>query len=156
MSISRTPLGKRDSQQFTPNASTDKIRPKSSLSSYGHDGAMDEEEDDDDPALQTATPTPRRISMNFGRASRLSDIGVGIGEGGTSATGKRVSVSRLPAPTSAAGSGGGRMSFGGGVVRGLNVRDAASEHPRPSSSKSNSSFVLAGVGKHDADLDETF
>ena len=118
---------------------------------------MDEE--DDDSALQegeSATPTPRRISINFGRSGRLSDIG--IGGGGTSAGGKRLSISRLPAPSSSA-AGSGRVSFGGGGgggVRGRNARDTGFEDARPSSSKSNSSFTLAGVGEHDADLDETF
>lgn len=154
MSISHTALGKRGGQHFTPNASTDKIRPKSSLSSYGYDGAMDEE--DDDSALQeaeSATPTPRRISIHFGRSGRLSDIG--IGGGGTSAGGKRLSISRLPAPTSAA-AGSGRVSLGGGGMKGRNARDTGIEDARPSSSKNNSTSALAGVGEDDADLDETF
>ena len=60
-------------QNFAPNASTDRIRPTSSLSSYGMDGAMD-----DDSILSSeggdssyATPTPRRST--FGRTS---DVGL--------------------------------------------------------------------------------
>ncbi len=78
-----------------------------------------------------ATPTPRRTTfMRTRNSGRASDVGSAAG-------GKRLSVSRLPAPTS------GRMSFGG-------VPDG-----RPSSSKSNQSFAgLMGVGE-DGD-DETF
>ncbi len=131
----------RTSQIFAPNASTDRVRPKSSLSSYGTDGAMDE---DDEPATaatwaageDSATPTPRRTAYG-----RVSDVGIGIAGLGAG-TGKRLSVSRLPAPSG----GGGRLSFG--------VRDRGSGEERPGSSRSNTSG-LDGVGEL-ADDDETF
>jgi hypothetical protein len=80
-----------------------------------------------------ATPTPRRTT-----SGRVSDVG----------TGKRLSVSRLPAPS------GGRLSLG--------LRDRSNEDGslvRPSSSRSNKS-ALVGVGEQadddDDDDDETF
>ena len=137
-SNTRTPLG-RTSQIFKPNASTDRIRPKSSLSNYGADGTVDEE---DEPGTMEGgggggggegdfvTPTPRRTT-----SGQVSDVG----------TGKRLSVSRLPAPS------GGRLSFG--------LRDRGNEDgafARPGSSRSNQSALL-GVGElADDDDDETF
>lgn len=70
----RTPLGGGFGSKFAPNASTDAVRPKSSLSSYGYDGALDE---DDGISLETkdvATPTPRRTTFS----KRTSDVGSAI------------------------------------------------------------------------------
>ncbi|ETN39609.1 uncharacterized protein HMPREF1541_05835 [Cyphellophora europaea CBS 101466] len=101
--------------QFAPNASTDRVRPKSALSSHGFDGAMDDSGVGDDSIIEDAgedafdtdgrganskdltTPTPRRTS--FMRPSgRVSDIGSAI-----PSPVKRTSLggqgnSRLPAP----------------------------------------------------------
>jgi hypothetical protein len=68
----RVPLG---SANFAPNASTDRIRPKSSLSNYdSFDGTMDEQ--DENNGNESAIPaTPRRAT--FAR-SRSSDIGTAI------------------------------------------------------------------------------
>lgn len=148
-SSTRAPLRHRQSQHFAPNASTDRVRPKSNLSNYGGlDGAMD---DEDEPAVwgdgqdgpDVATPTPRRTT--FGRVSDVGVSGIPTPGNGT-ATAKRLSVSRLPA-----GSSSGRMSFGA-----LAAGGAGAEHARPSSSRSNKS-ALGGVGEHrDDDDDETF
>lgn len=65
ISGARTPLG-----YHAPNASTDRIRPKSSLSSY--DGANDDiDEEPADGGDSMITPTPRRST--FGRTS---DVGL--------------------------------------------------------------------------------
>ena len=158
MSLSnvRTPLGSRTSQHFTPNASTDRIRPKSSLSNYGHDGAMDEE---DEPSVQEegglATPTPRRTTFgrSTGTGSRLSDVSSAI-----PVAGKRSSISRLPAPMTATP---GRMSLGGmmdgaAAARGRRDRDPDDHNDtRPSSSRSNQSFKLGGLAQEQLG-DETF
>ena len=61
----RTPLG---GAPYAPNASTDRIRPKSSLSSY--DGAND---DIDETTTQSSIPTPTPRRSTFGRTS---DIGL--------------------------------------------------------------------------------
>ncbi|KAL6247525.1 NADH:ubiquinone oxidoreductase [Rhinocladiella similis] len=72
----RAPLGSGVGSNYAPNASTDRIRPKSSLSSYGYDGTLGE--DDSEMALgdakDAATPTPRRTTF----AKRTSDVGTGI------------------------------------------------------------------------------
>jgi NUDE protein, C-terminal conserved region len=133
----RTPLGAGLSR--APNASTDRVRPKSSLSNYGTDGAMDDDDVPDMEGGDIATPTPRRTTM------RISDVGLsGIptpgtatGMGTVKGTSKRTSISRLPAP---------RASLGG------LSRDG--ELSRPSSSHSVGSTKLSGVGE-DFD-DETF
>ncbi|EHY59941.1 NADH:ubiquinone oxidoreductase [Exophiala dermatitidis] len=72
------PLGSGVGSSYAPNASTDRVRPKSSLSSYGYDGAMD---DDSVIASGTSsdfrdavTPTPRRTTF----AKRTSDVGSAI------------------------------------------------------------------------------
>ena len=67
----RAPLGNGTGPNFAPNASTDRVRPKSSLSNHGYDGVMD---GDNDENLEIATPTPRRTTI--GR--RTSDIGSAI------------------------------------------------------------------------------
>jgi hypothetical protein len=119
--------------QFAPNASTDRIRPKSALSSHGYDGAMD---DPDDSILEDAsedtfasqdkdltTPTPRRTS--FMRPSgRISDFG-----------------SAIPSPvkrTSLGGQGNSRLpsaAAGGNVTRrqsqtGLSMRSESAQGHR--------------------------
>lgn len=82
----RTPLG------LQPNATTDSIRPHSSLSNRsGLDGVMDEE-DEENKLHDYATPTPRRITIG----KRTSDVGSAI----PSPT-KRLSYgmnTKLPAP----------------------------------------------------------
>ena len=88
---------------FAPNASTDRIRPHSSLSNRGgsgYDGTCDEADDADDASVVSATP--RRSTY----AKRTSDVGTGIPTPGTSGTTKRSSLggssgqSRLPASSS--------------------------------------------------------
>jgi hypothetical protein len=82
----RTPLG------LQPNASTDAVRPHSSLSTRsGLDGNMDEVDEENKPS-DYATPTPRRTTIG----KRTSDVGSAI----PSPT-KRLSYgmnSKLPAP----------------------------------------------------------
>ena len=82
----RTPLG------LQPNASTDAVRPHSSLSNRsGLDGNMDEV-DEENKSGEYATPTPRRTTIG----KRTSDVGSAI----PSPT-KRLSYgmnSKLPAP----------------------------------------------------------
>ncbi len=70
----RAPLGNGNGTSFAPNASTDRVRPQSSLSSYGGlDGSMDENEKNGNDA--TVTRTPKRST--FGRG-RTSDVGTAI------------------------------------------------------------------------------
>ena len=89
----RTPLGSGVGHKFAPNASTDCVRPKSSLSHHGFDGQMDEEDVDDNQAAKDfPTPTPRRTTLG----SRVSDVGSAI-----PSPNKRLSVgpsSKLPTP----------------------------------------------------------
>ncbi|KPI39397.1 uncharacterized protein AB675_5049 [Cyphellophora attinorum] len=79
---------------YVPNASTDRVRPKSALSSHGpvgYDGAFDADSssmhnggDPDDSIMEEAepdadpltTPTPRRTSFLIKPSSRTSDIGL--------------------------------------------------------------------------------
>ncbi|KAK5321353.1 NADH:ubiquinone oxidoreductase [Exophiala xenobiotica] len=75
----RVPLGGGVGANFAPNASTDRVRPKSSLSSYGYDGAVDEDSSEiiastADLGDAAATPTPRRTTF----AKRGSDVGTAI------------------------------------------------------------------------------
>ncbi|KIW41245.1 uncharacterized protein PV06_06819 [Exophiala oligosperma] len=76
----RAPLGSGVGSNYAPNASTDRIRPKSSLSSYGYDGTLDEDDGEEmapggvDMKDTAATPTPRRTTF----AKRSSDVGSGI------------------------------------------------------------------------------
>ncbi|KIV95413.1 hypothetical protein PV10_03073 [Exophiala mesophila] len=73
----RAPLGSGVGSNFAPNASTDKVRPKSSLSSYGYDGTLDSEASDTSAfsdLKDAVTPTPRRTTF----AKRTSDVGSGI------------------------------------------------------------------------------
>ena len=108
--------GFRAPPHSTPNASTDRVRPKSSMSNYGGDGAMDDDEsiiegsilEDDEPLEDGSgngsgngdfiTPTPRRTTLTS--RSRTSDIGIG-GAGGsaipTPKARKRESMSKIPA-----------------------------------------------------------
>lgn len=102
----RAPLGSGVSHQFTPNASTDRVRPTSSLSDYRkstYDGSFDNDPDEnaeppaDDDNRATATPTPRRTTLN---RSRTSDVGGASGIPTPLAV-KRASLSgfsRLPTP----------------------------------------------------------
>jgi hypothetical protein len=95
---------------YAPNASTDRVRPKSALSSHGpmgYDGAFDADTssihnggDPDDSIMEEAepdadpltTPTPRRTSFLIKPSSRTSDFG----------------ISALPSPVK-----GSRTSIGG-------------------------------------------
>jgi hypothetical protein len=99
--------------QFAPNASTDRVRPKSALSSHGFDGAMDEPDDSilEDASEDTfeardkdlTTPTPRRTSFMRPPGGRVSDFG----------------GSAIPSPvkrTSMGGPGAGAMGGKGAVV----------------------------------------
>ncbi|ETI19403.1 hypothetical protein G647_09236 [Cladophialophora carrionii CBS 160.54] len=71
----RAPLGSGIGAGFAPNASTERVRPQSSLSSYGGlDGAMDEE---DEPNEIEAGITPLRRRATFARG-RTSDVGSAI------------------------------------------------------------------------------
>lgn len=72
----RAGLGGGTSAHFVPNASTDRIRSKSSLSNYGYDGVLDEEMDEaaSTEPMEAATPTPRRTTFS----KRTSDIGSAI------------------------------------------------------------------------------
>lgn len=99
------------SSRHPPNASTDRIRPPSALSSHGgYDGTHEYAEDDsilemDEPGTtDIPTPTPRRTS--FMRPSRTSDVGGG--------------ASGIPSPTKRAsigGLGGGMRGVGSVVGR---------------------------------------
>ncbi|KAK5948744.1 NADH:ubiquinone oxidoreductase [Knufia fluminis] len=86
---------------YAPNASTDRVRPHSSLSSHGggYDGAFDE--DLEDSSMDMSGATPRRSTY----AKRTSDVGTSIP---TSGAVKRTSLggsSRLPALTRRQSSG---------------------------------------------------
>lgn len=70
----RVALGGGVGTTHAPNASTDRVRPKSSLSSYGYDGAMDEEMPGPTDSRDVVTPTPRRTTF----AKRTSDVGSAI------------------------------------------------------------------------------
>lgn len=131
----RAPLGSGVGHNFAPNASTDRVRPKSSLSSYGLDGQLDEENGENDDPKDHATPTPRRTTL--GR--RTSEIGSAI----PSPT-KRISVggaTKLPAPTRRQSSGLGK-----------NLENDSDLGPVPSRDGKKG---LSGVGEH-YDVDETF
>ena len=104
-----TRLGGGVGSNYPPNASTDQVRPKSSLSSHGYDGANDEDgsilEEDGNGSMMAdegVTPTPRRTT--FGKSRRESGkIGGRISDFG----------SAIPSPSK------GRVSLGGvgvGVV----------------------------------------
>lgn len=133
MSLSSTSksLGTRASQHFTPNAST-RVRPQSTLSNYGYDGAMDEE---DGPNPQTGDADFTTSTFARGRMSttstKISDVRTVVGSAIPSASkGKRLSVSRLPAPTtnSAAAAASGRVSLGG-MGTGHGVREYGGARP---------------------------
>jgi hypothetical protein len=129
----RAPLGGGVGHSFAPNASTDRVRPKSSLSNY--DGQLDEENDENEDPKDNATPTPRRTT--FGR--RTSEIGSAI-----PSPSKRVSVggaSKLPALTRRQSSGLGK-----------NVENDSEMGPPPSRDGKKG---LCNVGEH-FDVDETF
>jgi len=104
----RAPLGGGIGSNFAPNASTDRIRPKSSLSSYGYDGTLDEENNENEApeSRDFATPTPRRTTF----VKRTSDVGSTI-----PSPVKRTSlggVSKLPAPVRRQSTGFGRVDGG--------------------------------------------
>ena len=131
----RAPLGGGIGSNFAPNASTDRVRPKSSLSSYGYDGTVDEE--NSDPIVSdmkdVATPTPRRTTF----AKRTSDVGSAI-----PSPSKRASlggVSKLPGLVR-------RQSAGFGRVDSTGVVDGSMRPP---------SRQLNNV-EEDYDLNETF
>lgn len=140
MSGFRTPLGNGKGTSFAPNASTDRIRPTSSLSNRsGFDGALDEEHEETPGITNFATPTPRRATYS----KRTSDIGTAI----PSPT-KRLSFGTggipLPAPSSR------RVSSG--VGKSLD----ANQEMRPSSR----SHAVVASDLRDVpetyDVDETF
>jgi hypothetical protein len=126
----------RAPHNFAPNASTDRIRPKSSLSNYGYDGQLDEEYGESEDPKDNATPTPRRTT--FGR--RTSEVG-----------------SAIPSPSK-------RVSIGGGASKppalmrrqssglGKNVENDSEMGPPPSRDGKKG---LSDVGEH-YDIDETF
>jgi hypothetical protein len=131
----RAPLGSGLGHNYAPNASTDRVRPKSSLSNYGHDGQLDEENDENEYPKDTATPTPRRTT--FGR--RTSELGSAI-----PSPSKRVSVggaSKLPALTRRQSSGLGK-----------NIENESDMGPPPSRDGKKG---LSDVGEY-YDPDETF
>jgi hypothetical protein len=131
----RAPLGSGVGHNFAPNASTDRVRPKSSLSNYGYDGQLDEENGEDEDLKDTATPTPRRTT--FGR--RTSEIGTAI-----PSPSKRMSVggaSKLPALSRRQSSGLGK-----------NVENDSEMRPPPSRDGKKG---LSNVGER-YDVDETF
>lgn len=110
----RAPLGSGVGSNFAPNASTDRIRPKSSLSNYGHDGAMDEENmDADRPDMKrAATPTPRRTTFS----KRTSDIGSAI-PSPSKRTSLGVASSKLPGLARRQSTGFGRVDNASGDMR---------------------------------------
>jgi hypothetical protein len=131
----RAPLGSGVGHNFAPNASTDRVRPKSSLSNYGYDGQLDEENGENEDPQDHATPTPRRTT--FGR--RTSEVGSAI-----PGPSKRISVggaSKLPALTR-------RLSSG----LGKSVENDSEMGPPPSRDGKKG---LSDVGEH-YDVDETF
>ncbi|EXJ93014.1 hypothetical protein A1O3_01570 [Capronia epimyces CBS 606.96] len=73
----RVALGSGVGSNHAPNASTDRVRPQSSLSSYGYDGALDEESSimpTPTDLTDVVTPTPRRTTFT----KRTSDVGSAI------------------------------------------------------------------------------
>lgn len=128
----RAPLGSGVGKVFAPNASTDRVRPKSSLSNHGYDGQVDEEnEENEDPSSKDfATPTPRRTTIN----KRTSEIGSSI-----PSPSKRMSTSKMPAPAR-------RQSFGFG-------QNADNENEKPPSRDGKK--WLSDVGEK-YDVTETF
>lgn len=121
---------------FAPNASTDRVRPKSSLSSHGYDGQVDEEnEENEDPARDYATPTPRRTTLT----RRTSEIGSAI----PSPT-KRASMSKLPALSRRRSSN-------------LNPEYDNCDTVKPSSRDGKKALGLSDVGEQEQyDVTETF
>ncbi|KAL9112585.1 MAG: hypothetical protein Q9227_003156 [Pyrenula ochraceoflavens] len=136
--------------KFLPNASTDGVRPTSSLSSYGMDGAMDEdsllssEGGDKDNAF--ATPTPRRST--FGRTS---DVGLPESSIPTpSAFKKRDSVggaSRLPI---------GNRRISSGVVADRPGSQGADKRPNSRASEMRPPSSLATRNRGLSDVGETY
>ena len=83
-----------NSNSYAPNASTDRVRPHSSLSNRGtgYDGAFDEEMETS--SMDISNATPRRSTFT----KRTSDIGTAIPTPGTSSKRPSIGVgSRLPA-----------------------------------------------------------
>ena len=129
-------MGSGAGHNFAPNASTDRVRPKSSLSNYGYDGQLDEEYGGIEDLKDNATPTPRRTT--FGR--RTSEIG-----------------SAIPSPTK-------RVSIGGGASKlpalarrqsstlGKNVENDSEMGPPPSRDDKKD---ISNAGEQ-YDVDETF
>ena len=143
---------------FAPNASTDRVRPKSSLSNHGYDGAADdslledaENVEPNEAEADFTTPTPRRTT--FGR--RTSEIGSAIP---TPSPSKRLSGvgvaggSKLPAASRRESANFGRTTI---------VRRERESEMRPPSSHSNGRASpvkgLSDVGEGDVyDVSETF
>ena len=80
---------------FAPNATTDRIRPHSSLSNRDqYDGAFDEEPEDSGSVTSNVNATPRRSTLS----RRTSDYGSGIPTPGATKRTSIGGVSKLPAP----------------------------------------------------------
>ena len=141
----RGPLGSGLGSVNAPNASTDRIRPKSSLSNHAYDGAGDEENDENRglESKDLSTPTPRRSTLT---RPRTSDIG--IAASAIPSPSKRLSfgtASKLPGP----GIAGRRQSSGFARLAGTEV-DVNATAMRPPSR-------LNDVQESDAyDMSETF
>ena len=141
----RGPLGSGLGLVNAPNASTDRIRPKSSLSNHGYDGADDNDNDENRgfEVKDMSTPTPRRNTLT---RPRISDVGI-VGSAIPSPS-KRLSfgmASKLPGP----GTAGRRQSSGFARLAGTEV-DINATAMRPPSR-------LNDVQESDAyEVDETF
>lgn len=126
---------------FAPNASTDRVRPRSALSSHGgYDGAMDEDDSILEDASEDtfgyggetnkdlATPTPRRTSF-MRPPGRVSDVG-GMG----SAIPSPVKRTSLAGPASRASAALGRRQSQAnlpvGVGAGPRSESAQGQHHR--------------------------
>ncbi|KAK5040141.1 NADH:ubiquinone oxidoreductase [Exophiala sideris] len=121
----RTPLGGGLGSKFAPNATTDAVRPKSSLSSYGsgYDGALDEDDelavnpwDTPGAAAAATTPTPRRTTFS----KRTSDVGTAI-----------------PSPTKRASLGGVQSKVGPGRRQSSGFARPSTAEMRPPSRQLN-------------------
>ena len=118
-SVSGFPRVPMSSNNFAPNASTDRVRPKSSLSNYGSfDGTMDEVGEGGNE--NGAASTPIAVRTTFVRGGRTSDVGSAI-----PSPSKRTSIggggvgSRVPKRQSIGLNGAGSVA-GSGSVTGLN------------------------------------
>ena len=151
--------GLRAPMSFAPNASTDRVRPKSSLSNHGYDGAADdsliedvENVEPNEAEADFTTPTLRRTT--FGR--RTSEIGSAIPTPSPSKRASGVGVvvtgSKLPAAARRESANFGRTT----IVR----RERESEMRPPSSHGTGRASPVKGlsdVGEGEVyDVSETF